>query len=105
MALVASQRPVRERTNQRTIHLRMSESIPTTRRRNRDIIQVTSRFAIGARLSTLRVRAQRKRQARVRRRLGAFGHGSVEEWRDDRKQQIRAMDDAYMRSARQHRKL
>jgi hypothetical protein len=37
MALVASQRPVRERINQRTIHLRMTESLPTTPPRNRFI--------------------------------------------------------------------
>jgi hypothetical protein len=38
-------------------------------------------------------------------RLGAFGHGGVEEWRDDRKQQISAINDGDMRGAGQHREL
>jgi hypothetical protein len=82
------------------------ESNNSNTREIQHVTHVGARSARRARLTALRLRAQRSVTARiVRRGLGAFGHGGVEEWRNDRKQQIRAMDEGDVRGAWQHGEL
>ena len=73
-----------------------------------EIQHVACRRAIRETCSTYRAsrpRPTRPRARSVRRSLGAFGHGGVEERRDDSKQQIRAIDDGDMRGPGEHRQL